>query len=67
MQRNDRQAPSTVANGRLDSLDGLRAIAVIGIVLYHLRLPIAPGGSFGVICFLVLGGYLLTCSMMRSV
>jgi peptidoglycan/LPS O-acetylase OafA/YrhL len=50
-------------SNRLDyraDLDGLRAIAVIPIIFYHLGASIFPGGFVGVDVFFVLSGYLIT-------
>ncbi|MBL8596933.1 MAG: acyltransferase [Devosia sp.] len=41
-------------------LDGLRALAVSGVVLCHLDFPWLPGGFVGVDIFFVLSGYLIT-------
>ncbi|AWB44044.1 acetyltransferase [Paenibacillus sp. CAA11] len=41
-------------------LDGLRALAVIAVVIYHLNSSWAPGGLLGVSVFFVLSGYLIT-------
>jgi len=41
-------------------LDGLRALAVLAVIAYHLNLPVAPGGLLGVSVFFVLSGYLIT-------
>ncbi|MDO4537555.1 MAG: acyltransferase family protein [Coriobacteriales bacterium] len=50
---------------RVLALDGLRAFAIISILIYHLRLPWLPSGHLGVVVFLVLSGYLCTTSMVR--
>ncbi|BCV22591.1 hypothetical protein hamaS1_26600 [Moorella sp. Hama-1] len=48
-------------NGRyMAGLDGLRALAVLAVIAYHLNLSIAPGGLLGVGVFFVLSGYLIT-------
>ncbi len=44
----------------LPGLDGLRAIAVIAVVLYHLGFGWAAGGFLGVDVFFVISGYLIT-------
>ncbi len=44
----------------MPGLDGLRALAVLAVIAYHLNLPWAPGGLLGVCIFLVLSGYLIT-------
>ncbi len=51
---------------RVESLEGLRAIAIIGIMLYHLAVPWLPSGNMGVVMFLVLSGYLVTCSILKA-
>ena len=45
---------------RIDGLDGLRALAVIGVLLYHADVRWAHGGFVGVDVFFVLSGYLVT-------
>ncbi len=44
----------------MPGLDGLRALAVLGVIAYHLQLGFAPGGLLGVDVFFVLSGYLIT-------
>jgi peptidoglycan/LPS O-acetylase OafA/YrhL len=41
-------------------LDGLRAVAVLGVILYHINAPWAKGGMLGVGVFFTLSGYLIT-------
>lgn len=41
-------------------IDGLRAIAVIAVVLHHLRTGFTHGGYVGVDVFFVISGYLIT-------
>lgn len=44
----------------MTGLDGLRTVAVVAVILYHLQIPGAPGGLMGVGVFFVLSGYLIT-------
>ncbi|WP_289135913.1 acyltransferase family protein [uncultured Brevibacillus sp.] len=41
-------------------IDGLRALAVLAVIVYHLNYNWAPGGLLGVGIFFVLSGYLIT-------
>ena len=51
---------------RIAALDGLRAFAIAGVVLYHLRPSRLTGGFLGVTLFFTLSGYLATKSIMRA-
>src|SRR3977135_676675 len=44
----------------MPGLDGLRAIAVLAVLAYHLEFGWAPGGLLGVGIFFTLSGYLIT-------
>jgi peptidoglycan/LPS O-acetylase OafA/YrhL len=61
--------PEPVARGRryMPGLDGLRAIAVLGVVLYHLKFGWAEGGLLGVGVFFTLSGYLITDILLNQV
>ena len=41
-------------------IDGLRALSVIAVILFHAELPAAAGGFVGVDVFFVISGYLIT-------
>jgi peptidoglycan/LPS O-acetylase OafA/YrhL len=51
---------------RVDSLDGLRTIAIFMVVLYHLHVPYFTGGFIGVNVFYPLSGYLITSILLRE-
>jgi peptidoglycan/LPS O-acetylase OafA/YrhL len=50
----------------MPGLDGLRAIAVIGVLLYHGGLAWIPGGFLGVEVFFVISGYLITSLLLAE-
>ena len=50
----------------LRGLDGLRALAVGLVVLYHLWPTLLPGGMIGVDLFFVISGYLITALLLRE-
>jgi peptidoglycan/LPS O-acetylase OafA/YrhL len=50
----------------LPGLDGLRALAVIVVLLYHAELTWLPGGFLGVEVFFVISGYLITALLLAE-
>ncbi len=46
-------------------LDGLRAIAVIAVIINHFNKSFLPGGYLGVDCFFVISGYVITSSLIK--
>ncbi|MDQ0819892.1 peptidoglycan/LPS O-acetylase OafA/YrhL [Arthrobacter sp. V4I6] len=47
-------------------IQGMRALAVLGVVLYHAGIPWLPGGYIGVDVFFVISGYLITGLLFRE-
>ncbi|MPY93498.1 MAG: acyltransferase family protein, partial [Acidimicrobiia bacterium] len=52
--------PGTRRLPYLPALDGIRALAVVAVILYHAEVGGVPGGFLGVEVFFVLSGYLVT-------
>ena len=49
------------------ALDGLRAVAIVLVLLSHAHAPLFSGAFFGVDLFFVLSGYLITSLLLREV
>lgn len=47
-------------------IDGLRAIAVVPVILFHTGLGLMPGGFVGVDVFFVISGYLITAIILND-
>ena len=47
-------------------IDGLRAIAVFSVIIYHARDTFLPGGFLGVDIFFVISGYLITSLILKE-
>jgi len=48
------------------ALDGVRALAVAGVLLFHGGVPFLPGGFLGVDAFFVLSGFLITSLLLSE-
>src|SRR5438876_5149033 len=59
-------ADSHVTRYRPD-VDGLRALAVVVVIGFHLSRRLLPGGYFGVDIFFVLSGYLISSIIWREI
>ena len=60
------RGPRAKEMGYLPGLDGVRALAVIGVLLYHADLSWIPGGFLGVDVFFVLSGFLITSLILEE-
>lgn len=58
---------SSSSNRYIQSVDGLRAVAVLAVLLYHLGLNWIPGGFLGVDLFFVISGYVITGLILDSI
>jgi peptidoglycan/LPS O-acetylase OafA/YrhL len=47
-------------------VEGLRAVAIVLVVLYHTHASLAPGGYVGVDVFFVISGFLITGQLVRE-
>lgn len=47
-------------------IDGLRAVAVLAVMAFHLSASYLPGGFTGVDVFFVISGYVVTASLIKS-
>jgi len=55
-----------VQRRRLSGLDGLRALAVLAVLLFHADSSLLPGGFLGVDLFFVISGYLITRILLNE-
>jgi peptidoglycan/LPS O-acetylase OafA/YrhL len=58
---------SSSSSRYIHSVDGLRAVAVLAVLLYHLGIDWIPGGFLGVDLFFVISGYVITGLILDSI
>src|SRR5262245_1280555 len=63
-QQGSHAAPRS--SGYLPGLDGLRAVSVIAVLLYHADMMWLNGGFLGVEVFFVISGYLITLLLTQE-
>src|SRR3954453_21907904 len=64
----ERSLPRSSRRGEFrPDIEGLRAVAVLAVVLFHAGVPGPTGGYVGVDVFLVVSGFLITGMLWREV
>ena len=58
---------ASISSPHIPAIDGLRALAVFAVVLYHLGITWIPGGFLGVDLFFVISGYVITRLILDSI
>lgn len=64
--RLDPRTDSVHRSGYIPGLDGLRALAVVAVLVFHADPSWLPGGYLGVEVFFVLSGFLITTLLLRE-
>jgi peptidoglycan/LPS O-acetylase OafA/YrhL len=62
----ERRVRGVSRGGFRPDIEGLRAVAVLAVVLYHAGVPGIPGGYVGVDVFFVISGFLITGLLWRE-
>ncbi|MAW81623.1 MAG: hypothetical protein CMI63_15400 [Parvularcula sp.] len=60
-------AAMPTGRGYVDAIDGLRALAVLLVLLFHAGFTFASGGFVGVDVFFVISGFLITSNIVRDI
>lgn len=55
--------PAAVEGGHVAAIDGLRAVAIVTVLIFHLRPTALPGGFVGVDVFFVISGFVVARSI----
>ena len=63
--RHPMETPTPAQAGYRPEIDGLRAIAVLAVILFHFSERILPRGFLGVDVFFVISGYVITASLYQ--
>ncbi len=61
-----RKNASSLSRGYRRDIDGLRAVAVLSVIAFHLHFSPISGGYVGVDIFFVISGYLITAILMKD-
>jgi peptidoglycan/LPS O-acetylase OafA/YrhL len=63
-----RRGPTEVRprTGHIPGLDGIRALAILGVLVFHFTPTVLPGGFLGVDVFFVVSGFLITTLLLRE-
>jgi peptidoglycan/LPS O-acetylase OafA/YrhL len=64
--RSPGDVPRAVSGLHLPALDGLRGVAILSVIAFHLGLGWASGGFLGVDLFFVLSGFLITSLLLEE-
>jgi peptidoglycan/LPS O-acetylase OafA/YrhL len=66
-QSSGQQSAHVIRGQYFPHIDGIRAIAVLPVVLYHTLAAFCPGGFVGVDVFFFVSGYLITGGILRDI
>ena len=58
--------PVVPATNFLPAIEGMRGLAVLAVVLYHLKIPFFPAGYLGVDLFFVISGFIITRNIISD-
>lgn len=60
------ETPKKAGRIRIEGLNGMRAVAVVSVLAYHIWPTVFPGGYLGVDVFFVISGFLITTLLLRE-